>query len=303
MPHVIDLILLFFTCAFAGWCMEVILKYRQFHRFINRGFLTGPWLPIYGFGAVLITLSVELLSPYESSYGTTFMISFVVCGMVEYFASFFLEKIYHARWWDYSQKPMNLHGRIWIGNLVLFGLAGVGITYLVNPLLSKVFGGMSLRVRTIIAGILLAVFLVDLVVSLFVMKLVKAGVERSTADNTEDVNKEIRMLLSDRNYFYRRFADAYPNVIYNTERIAKRMAEIKAESERLRRELADKKDQFMSNFELTGTIKNDIIQRQGELISRLYQDDAATDEERVMKRELDARMEKLRRRPGGMAQP
>lgn len=76
--YLINLILQFFTFAFIGWCIEVISKYRQFHRFINRGFLSGPWLPIYGSGSVLITLSVWGLSGFESSIGTTFVISFFV---------------------------------------------------------------------------------------------------------------------------------------------------------------------------------------------------------------------------------
>ena len=107
----VNLILLFFTYAFLGWCIEVTLKYFQFHRFINRGFLTGPWLPIYGSGAALITIAAKALSPLESSVGTTFVISFILCGVIEYLTSYFLEKRFHARWWDYSQKPMNLHGR------------------------------------------------------------------------------------------------------------------------------------------------------------------------------------------------
>lgn len=61
----INLILLFFSYSLLGWCIEVTLKYFQFHRFINRGFLTGPVLPIYGSGATLITLAVENLSRFE----------------------------------------------------------------------------------------------------------------------------------------------------------------------------------------------------------------------------------------------
>ena len=70
--NLINLILLFFAYAFIGWCIEVTLKFFQFHRFINRGFLAGPWLPIYGSGAVLITVAVRGLAPLESSVGTTF---------------------------------------------------------------------------------------------------------------------------------------------------------------------------------------------------------------------------------------
>ena len=98
--NLMNLMLLFFAYAFLGWCIEVTLKYFQFHRFINRGFLTGPWLPIYGSGAALITIAVNGLAPLESSVGTTFVVSFILCGIVEYMTSFVLEKRFHARWWE-----------------------------------------------------------------------------------------------------------------------------------------------------------------------------------------------------------
>ena len=175
MAHWIDLILLFFFYSFIGWCIEVTLKYRQFHRFINRGFFTGPILPIYGSGAALITVAVGALSPVDSSYGTTFLISFVLCGAVEYLTSYAMEKRFHARWWDYSQKPMNLHGRVWIGNLLLFGLGGVAIMHLVNPLVLPLFDRLPLPARQIAAGGMLALFAADYVATHFVLKLVKSG--------------------------------------------------------------------------------------------------------------------------------
>ena len=92
MDYWVNNILLFFIYGFAGWCMEVILKYRQYGRFINRGFLTGPILPIYGGGAALITLVVGNLTSLESGVVMTFALSFVICGAVEYFTSLILEK-------------------------------------------------------------------------------------------------------------------------------------------------------------------------------------------------------------------
>ena len=81
--NLINIILLFFAYAFIGWCIEVTLKFFQFHRFINRGFLTGPWLPIYGSGAALITIVVNGMAPLESSIGTVFVISFIICGFAQ----------------------------------------------------------------------------------------------------------------------------------------------------------------------------------------------------------------------------
>ena len=296
----VNLILLFFAYAFLGWCIEVTLKYFQFHRFINRGFLTGPWLPIYGSGAALITIAVKGLSPLEFSVGTTFVISFILCGVIEYLTSFFLEKRFHARWWDYSQKPMNLHGRVWIGNLILFGLGGVLIIEVINPLLLRLSGCMSFRLRETLAIILSSIFTADYVMSHFVLKLVKTGVENSEADDTEAINKEIRLLLNDRSFFHRRFAEAYPEVLYRTERIAARVEAIKAETERLRLEaelrVAEVKHEVEVNLEPTAMVKNTIIEKQEALIDLLYQEDTASDDMKALKHEVEEKQAVLQKR-------
>ena len=300
MERLINLILLFFAYAFLGWCIEVTLKYFQFHRFINRGFLTGPWLPIYGSGAALITVVIKGLSPLEFSVGTTFMVSFLLCGILEYMTSFILEKRFHARWWDYSQKPMNLHGRVWIGNLILFGLGGVLIVDLINPLLLRVSGHMSMSLREILAFSLSTVFAADYVMSHFVLKLVKRGVESSEADNTEVISKEIRLLLSDHSVFHRRFAEAYPEVIYKTERIARRMEEIRMETERLRQEaeerVAQMRQEVAENLEPTSSVKNTIIEKQNALIDLLYREEDASPEIKELMREVETKKAVLEKR-------
>jgi uncharacterized membrane protein len=296
----INLILLFFAYAFLGWCIEVTLKYFQFHRFINRGFLTGPWLPIYGSGAALITVVIKGLAPLEFSVGTTFAVSFLLCGFLEYMTSYVLEKRFHARWWDYSQKPMNLHGRVWIGNLILFGLGGVVIVDLINPLLLRLSEHMSFPLREIMALFLSVVFVADYVMSHFVLKLVKTSVELSEADDTESISKEVRLLLSDRSVFHRRFAEAYPEVIYRTERIAARMEEIRAETERLRQEaeehVAQMRQEVAENLEPTRSVKNEIIEKQSALIDLLYREEDADPEIRELKQEIELKKGVLQRR-------
>lgn len=300
MDRIVDMVLLFFAYSSLGWVIEVTLKYIQFHRFINRGFFTGPLLPIYGSGALMITLAIGDVSRFDSSYGTTFLVSFFLCGAIEYLASYFMEKRYHARWWDYSKKPMNLHGRIWIGNLMLFGLGGVAIIHIINPLLYRLMDGVSLTARMWLAGGLLAVFAADYVITHFVLKLIKTNVERSQADNTEQISREVRLLLGDRSYFYRRFADAYPDVIYRTERISARMAQIKAETERLRREaearIESGREQLAATLEPAGAIKNAVIERQTELIDMLYSENRATEAMKKLKEEIDGNLNRLRNR-------
>ena len=297
MSYWINIVLQFFIFGFAGWCMEVILKYRQYHRFINRGFLTGPILPIYGFGVILITLVVGRLTSVESGAMTTFAISLVICGLVEYLTSFVLEKIFHARWWDYSQKPMNLHGRVWIGNLVLFGLAGVAIIHIVNPVLFPALDRIPLNTRKVTALVLLAIFAADLVISCFVLKLVKVGIDSSEADNTEEISKEVRQLLTNRSYFYSRFADAYPEVVYKTERVQARIAAVKAEAERLQQEaerrLDERKGKIAARLEPPSMIRADLIGKQDALISMLYDEKTANDDMKQLKAEIDRQKDRL----------
>ena len=299
----VDLILLFFAYSFLGWCIEVTLKYFQFHRFINRGFFTGPILPIYGSGAALITVAVGSLARFEYGYGSTFALSFVICGTLEYLTSYWMEKRFHARWWDYSQKPMNLHGRVWIGTLMLFGLGGVAIIHIINPLFDRILAAFSFSTKEITACVLTAVFAADYVLTHFVMKLVKIGVESSEADSTEEISKEVYLLLSDKSVFHKRFADAYPEVIYRTERITARLAEVKAETERLRAEaeqqLEARREAVADRLEPATLIKSKIISKQNDLIEMLYHEQTASEEIKALKSEIDREKERLEERPLG----
>lgn len=103
-----QLTILFFVFSVIGWCMEVVLKFIQYHRFINRGFLIGPYCPIYGIGVVAVTVLVGGMFSREGTISEIFFAGYVLCGVLEYFTSWYMEKFFHARWWDYSNKPMNL---------------------------------------------------------------------------------------------------------------------------------------------------------------------------------------------------
>ena len=150
------------------------------------------------------------------------------------------------------------------------------------------------------AFFLSCIFVADYVMSHFVLKLVKTGVESSEADDTEVINKEIHLLLSDRSFFHRRFAEAYPEVLYRTERIAARVEAIKAETERLRLEAeqraAEVKREVEVNLEPTAMVKNTIIEKQEALIGLLYQEDTASDEMKALKREVEEKQAVLQKR-------
>ena len=91
--------LIFLIYSFGGWLIESIGNLITKKKFVNRGFLIGPYCPIYGLGVILITL---LLSRYKEDLIVLFFLSAILCGILEYFTSFFMEKLFKARWWDYS---------------------------------------------------------------------------------------------------------------------------------------------------------------------------------------------------------
>jgi hypothetical protein len=183
-------------------------------------------------------------------------------------------------------------------------LGGVLIIHVFDPILYRLFAKTPLTAREILALCLSAVFAADYVVSHFVLKLVKTGVEGSEADSSEQISLEVRMLLHDRSVFYRRFADAYPEVIYKTERISARMDAIRAETEQLRREaeqrLESGRDQLAQRLEPTPVLKSGLIEKQEALIALLYDEATATGEMKALKGQIDADLARLQSRRARM---
>ena len=140
------------------------------------------------------------------------------------------------------------------------------------------------------------------------MKLVKVGVDSSEADNTEQISLEVRQLLTNRSYFHKRFSDAYPDVIYRTERVQARIAAVKAEAERMHQEaekrLEARAGKVAASLEPAYMIRADLVGKQDELIAMLYDENSASDDMKRLKAEIDRQKERLEshvliKRPGG----
>ena len=206
-----EFVIMLFLFSILGWVMEVTLKFIQYHRFINRGVLIGPYCPIYGFGVVGVTILVGGLLGRAGTYPETFMAGFVICGFLEYMTSLYMEKMFHARWWDYSNKPMNLHGRIWIGNLILFGLASVIIVKLIDPHYFNFIATIDPLIISVLAWIIIILMVSDYILSHILMNIVKKEIDNSTGDNTEEISRQIHELLRNRSALHRRILQAYPD--------------------------------------------------------------------------------------------
>lgn len=181
--------LLFITYAFIGWCIEVVGKLWQKHRFINRGFLIGPWLPIYGYGALVMTI---FLNEYQGDPFALFSMSMLLCSVLEYFTSYLMERLFHARWWDYSQYKFNLNGRICLSNAILFGLGGILIIEYMNPILFSLFDKIPALWVSILSITFLLLFLLDNIISFKIMFHFKRCATTVMKDSTEEISKRVR---------------------------------------------------------------------------------------------------------------
>ena len=130
-----SILVCFFFMCFVGWIWEVSLSMISYGRFVNRGVLHGPWIPIYGFGCVLILL---LLKRFRMRPKVEFSMAVLLCGCIEYFTGFFLELTHNGqKWWDYTGYFLNLHGRICAEGLLVFGVGGMAFVYVVAPLIDN----------------------------------------------------------------------------------------------------------------------------------------------------------------------
>ena len=117
MPYWAEWILLFTIYSLLGWVCESTYCSILAKKLINRGFLNGPFCPIYGVGALLI---VKLLSPFSHNLVILFFASLLLTSLLEYLTGFAMEKLFHAKWWDYSHRRFNIQGRVCLGNALIF---------------------------------------------------------------------------------------------------------------------------------------------------------------------------------------
>ena len=210
MLHTIEIyFLLFISYAFLGWCMEVTCKFIQYKKFINRGFLIGPYCPIYGWGALAITI---LLKRYMEDPLVLFVMSTLICSIIEYLTSYFMEKKYHARWWDYSNKKFNINGRICLETLIPFGILGVAIMYGTNPILFKLYNQIPQLVINILTAILFIGFIVDNIISSNIISSINIEGNKLIKDNTEEITEKIKQVLRQKSWLHRRLINAYPGL-------------------------------------------------------------------------------------------
>ena len=202
------LFLLFIVYSITGWIIEVIATYPDTKCFVNRGFLIGPYCPIYGNCAIaMIFLLHNVTNPI-----LLFVLSILICSVGEYVTSYTMEKIFHARWWDYSKNKFNLNGRICLVNSLAFGVLGFLLIKFVNPFVVGLITNLSPAMINVLFYTMLTLFIIDNVISFKVIfKIKNMSIKYVHLDNTKEITEKVKKILSD-NILAKRVFKAFPNI-------------------------------------------------------------------------------------------
>ncbi|MGN0145237.1 MAG: putative ABC transporter permease [Clostridium sp.] len=152
------LVYLFTFYSFCGWCLEVSYYFKNEKRFVNRGFLKGPFCPIYGFCIVTLIL---LLEEYKNNVILLFIFAFFITSFFEYITGVILEKIFKAKWWDYTDDPFNIQGYVCLPYSLLWASGEVLIITVINPVIEKIMYDISYILNSAFFYCIVFYFLLD----------------------------------------------------------------------------------------------------------------------------------------------
>lgn len=206
-------ILHFAAYSILGWCYEVVLEFVARQKLVNRGFLMGPYCPIYGFGAVLVLL---LFGDTSMNPVALFLASAAVCTALEYFTSYWMERLFHARWWDYSKKHFQINGRVCLEGFLAFGAMSVILVYWVDPALTNLFSHLPELGVIVVAAVFTGWFAFDVIRSILSALHLSQKLKRLQKNWEENISKfqkrvtSGKKILAEKSFGEGRLVKAFP---------------------------------------------------------------------------------------------
>ena len=206
---ILKLFILFIIYAILGWILETLEILIFEKRLLNRGFLIGPYCPIYGIGCVLLIL---LLKKYCNDPVAVFALSLIICASLEYFTSWLLEKIFKLRWWDYSHNKYHINGRISLKTMIPFGVGGTIVVCYFNPILLNLLDKIPNNIIIIISAIVASLFILDNIISIHLIFSFKKIAKKAHRDDTEDIKKYVAKHITSEKSLYNRLLNSFPKL-------------------------------------------------------------------------------------------
>ncbi|EYE87664.1 hypothetical protein Q428_12170 [Fervidicella metallireducens AeB] len=233
LPGIYYLFFYFVIYAFMGWCLETVYATLKKGKFVNRGFLNGPFCPIYGFGVLTLII---FLYPLRNNTVILFLGSVILTSILEYITGFLLEKFFHATWWDYSENKFNIKGRVCLRFSIYWGIFSVIVLKIIHPYVNNLVLLIPEKLGVILSFILISYFIADIVITVTsIIQLnallkqlheisdeIKSKVEilkENTIERTEVIEARIHelkgryeKLISKRHVVHRRILSAFPGL-------------------------------------------------------------------------------------------
>ena len=203
------LFLMFIFFSFCGWLIETTGMSIINQKYTHRGFLIGPYCPVYGVGALCI---IFFLKKYLNDPVVLFFMAIIITSFVEYITSFLMEKLFNARWWDYSDRKFNINGRICLINSLGFGILGLFLLYVIEPIVYNSLTLISPLILILISNILLIIFIIDIIISFYTIYKIKSNSNYIRKDNTEEIAKKVKNTLQHNIHLTKRIFSAFPKV-------------------------------------------------------------------------------------------
>lgn len=256
--------LYFIIISICGWIMEVTLQLIQKHKFADRGFLIGPYCPIYGCGGLLITFCLTGLEEHPVAL---FSMAILICGILEYGTSYIMEKLFHARWWDYSENKYNINGRVCLETIIPFGILGLILIYFVNPFIFDNLVKVPSNILNIIAIAIAVLFAIDNIISLKVISNVRSITTKfdkeNPKDNTEEISQKVKEFLRGKSILNRRLVNAFPKL---TTILKEQRERIKQKTNEVKEDITNKANEMREDLNgYVSGVKEEITQKAGKV--------------------------------------
>ena len=250
-----DIVIYFVLFAIAGYICEVIFAAIVLGKFVNRGFLNGPWCPIYGFGVVIVAIC---LKPLSKSLLVLFIGSVLLTSVLEYFTGYILEKVFDQKWWDYSDEKFNLGGYICLKFSLLWGVACTAVVKLVLPAVDAVIRVVPHFVGLIVTGVIVAVMLIDLTATVVTIMGIKkkirlidstvAKLKAGTEDMGGFISKETLVVKDKYEELAKTAGEKKAELAEKKDALAKAVAEKREANAERREELAKSVEEKYTAF-------------------------------------------------------
>lgn len=192
MSIVYDYMLYFFIYSFLGWVCESIYCSFLEKKLINRGFLNGPVCPVYGIGALIIIIA---LWSYRDNSIAVFAMGIILTSLLEYLTATVLEKLFHAKWWDYSRYKFNINGKVCLLNSILFGFMSLFVIKILHPFIIDILSSINSVFLFIFSIFAMIVMIGDLIVTTKALNTLtlKVDILTSLVDDMKKIHAKFKL--------------------------------------------------------------------------------------------------------------